>query len=111
MWRALDAMSDEMSDALEDPDLEFLVNSAQAASLVTSAGLLTWLLRAGSMAGSLLSTLPLWSRVDPLAVLAADSEERRRQAAESGDDEDEDPELAGLIEGEQPTEPATPPGA
>ena len=42
---------------------------------------LTWLLRAGTMLGSLVTTMPLWMRFDPMPVLAVSDEERRLRDA------------------------------
>ena len=57
---------------------QILVSSTEAVALLLSLGWLGVLLRGGSLAAVAFSSLPLWSRVDPLAVLAISEEERRR---------------------------------
>jgi hypothetical protein len=54
---------------------------AQAATGVTftlSAGFITWLLRAGSLVTSLLTSMPMWRGFDPLPVLMAGRTDRKR---------------------------------
>ncbi len=60
-----------------------------------TAGYLTWLFRAGSLVASAITTMPTWTKFDPLPILARSKDERRRQAAkvrrglEAEDREDE----------------------
>ncbi|MDH3647649.1 MAG: cadherin-like domain-containing protein, partial [Gammaproteobacteria bacterium] len=81
---ALDAMKDEMGglDNASDQQHEFLVQLATGLTLTLSAGFVSWMMRAGALLTSLLSTTPLWQRFDPLPVLAGRRDE--------DEDEDED---------------------
>ena len=61
-------------------------------TIATSVGLLSLLLRSGSLVGAALSAMPLWQRVDPLAVVALSKEEREKlqrdlRLAEEAEDE------------------------
>jgi hypothetical protein len=51
-------------------------------TLLVSSGLLAALARGGSLAAAALSSLPLWRRVDPLAVLALSEAERWQREQE-----------------------------
>ncbi len=51
-----------------------------------SAGVLAWLLRAGSLMASVLSVMPLWTRMDPLPVLLAKS--RKDEELDNADEEE-----------------------
>ncbi len=66
LWEALDAMGREMDRA--DPGLAVAWGGSAVA---LTAGVVSWLLRGGYLMGSLLTTLPLWSRLDPLPVVDA----------------------------------------
>jgi VCBS repeat-containing protein len=97
LWKALDLMNLDMSGSADDDSNALIYGSVQGASAVMVAGFLTWFLRGGALLTSLLSTLPLWARIDPLPVLAMSDEERerkRRAAKRSGLPEEagEDPE-------------------
>jgi hypothetical protein len=71
----------EMTDASEEAeqDRKVVVTTAEGAMLAASLSWLTPLLRCGSLTAVAFSALPLWHRVDPLAVLAVSDEERRRR--------------------------------
>ncbi|MBT8132088.1 MAG: cadherin repeat domain-containing protein, partial [Gammaproteobacteria bacterium] len=74
---ALDSMRDELG-GLDDADSqqhEFLVTLATGLTLTLSAGFVSWIMRAGALLTSLLSTTPLWQRFDPLPVLASHDED------------------------------------
>ena len=80
MARVLDRIRMEMTEDADGVanEQQILVYSTEAVVLLLSLGWLGVLLRAGSLAAVAFSALPLWSRVDPLAVLAISEEERRR---------------------------------
>ena len=95
--QALDELRQEMEDdsELARRKSALLTYATEGAAIATSAGLLSLLLRSGSLMGAAISSLPLWRRVDPLAVLALSDEEREkleadlRKAEETEDEEDE----------------------
>jgi len=84
MAQVLDQIREEMaSDAeLAAGEREIIVSSAEGVALAASAGLIGLLLRGGSLAAVALSALPVWRRVDPLAVLALSDEERKKREEE-----------------------------
>ncbi len=59
-----------------------------------TVGYISWILRGGALAATLLSTMPMWRQFDPLPLLAArkkrrdkkDREEEARRAAELADE-------------------------
>jgi hypothetical protein len=85
-----------------------------------SSGLLALLMRGGSLAAAALSSLPLWRRVDPLAVLALSEEERwqREQDIRAAQRDEESGRLLDAPapaererDGGAPPRDAAPPGA
>jgi len=81
MLDALDHVREEIIEESESRALEerMSVSIVDSAALATSFGLLGLLSRAPSLAAVALSSLPIWSRVDPLAVLTISEEERKRR--------------------------------
>jgi hypothetical protein len=59
------------------------ITSMAAAGIGLSVGYVAWLLRAGALLSSLLSSLPAWRMLDPLPVLA------RQKGGDALDDDDE----------------------
>ncbi len=72
MWRALELMGAEMGESAESQEAfaRWAGSIAEVGTVGIAAGFLTWFLRGGSLLTSLLSSMPLWSRFDPLPVLA-----------------------------------------
>ena len=72
MWRALDLMGADLGSSVEAERAyaRLLGSTLELGTAGMAAGFLTWFLRGGSLLTSLLSTLPLWSRLDPLPVLS-----------------------------------------
>jgi hypothetical protein len=96
LWQALGTMRREMSglDNSTGADSAFAVQIASAGGIVLTVGYISWILRGGALAATLLSTMPLWRQFDPLPLLAArrkrrdkkDSEEEARRIAEAVDE-------------------------
>ena len=119
MWDSLEAMGDQISENSEREQAEIDQTTAriEGTALAISAGLLPLLARASSLAAMLLSSLPVWSRVDPLSVLMLSERDRKKRERELRDAEtleDESDHLGDLLEGstesdrDQPeTEPPT----
>jgi hypothetical protein len=84
MLQALDQIREEMAEdaALVEGEQETVVSSAEKVAVAFSVGLLGVLLRGSSLAAVALSSLPIWRRVDPLAILALSDEERRKRVEE-----------------------------
>ena len=78
--RALDRIREDMTDDANRlaSGQQIAVSATEGVALALSLGWLGLLLRGGSLAALAFSALPLWSRVDPLAVLAISEEERMR---------------------------------
>ena len=84
MMQALDQIRQELAEDAElmAGDRETIVSTAEEVALAFSAGLLGILLRGSSLAAVALTSLPIWRRVDPLAILALTDEERRKREEE-----------------------------
>lgn len=67
-----------------------------------SAGFLAWLLRAGPLVASVVSTLPAWSRFDPLPVLMSGKDEEAQALDTEEKEEDEQEVKARRILENQP---------
>jgi hypothetical protein len=102
MLQALDQIRQEMADHAElvEGESDLIVSAAEEVALAFSAGLLGILLRGSSLAAVALSALPVWRRVDPLAILALSDEERRKREEElraARDTEDLSEEAVGRL--------------
>jgi hypothetical protein len=102
MMQALDEIRQEMAEdaALAAGERETIVSSAEKVAVAFSAGLLGILLRGSSLAAVALSSLPIWRRVDPLAILALSDEERRKREEElraAQEKEDSSEEAVGRL--------------
>ena len=95
MWQSLEHLLDQMSDGRDESQDEPLYVTAKGSAVVMVAGFVSWILRSGSLLSSLLTTLPLWVRFDPLPILLnarkkqedeADSESQLGQFLDEGDD-------------------------
>lgn len=81
---ALDAVRRELRDEAEQLEVEptFAWTMARGVAVVFSTSLLGALARAGSLLAMTLSSLPIWLRFDPLAILALSDTERKRRKEE-----------------------------
>ena len=80
LWQALDDMQRQMSGLNESSDRSFLISSVMGgSSLLLTTGLISWVLRGGALASTLLSTLPLWRGMDPLPLLAGRKKKDRKK--------------------------------
>jgi len=93
-WEALDSMKREMSggDQSDDVGGPVVVQIATGMSLVVSAGFVSWLLRGGALAATLLSTMPMWKGFDPLPMLLVPKKRRKK------DDDEDQPQGSDLHE-------------
>ena len=78
------------------------VASGVALSGTLSIGYVVWLVRGGVLIGSMLSALPAWQMVDPLAVVSS----ARKPGRKAGGEADE-PEVDRLFD-DAPVKPASP---
>jgi hypothetical protein len=58
---------------------QFVVRVTNIGGMTLTAGVVTWLLRAGSLLASLTATLPAWRHFDPLPVVLVGGRERRKR--------------------------------
>jgi VCBS repeat-containing protein len=76
--------SDAAQSSADDVEVQIVMGST--ASL--TAGIVSWVLRGGSLLASLMSTVPLLNRFDPLPILK--SREEKEDVEEDTDDDDSD---------------------
>jgi hypothetical protein len=103
----MERVRSELTSAAERAESEtaFFVSTTEGIALLTSAGFLASLLRSGSLAAVAVSSLPIWSPVDPLAVLAMSREERERRERELKAARDADGRVGSVLDPD-----AAPPG-
>ena len=94
---AIDAMGEEMVEAGNGGAFELMAGTVRFSTLFLTAGVLVWVLRAGSLLSAFLTSMPLWSQIDPLPVFALD----RRKLDELRRDEEEEREQLGAIMDEE----------
>ena len=70
-------IDDSFNTELESQGLRSKVVTATAASF--SAGIVSYLLRVGSMVSSLMSSMPLWRGFDPIAIFSGDKKRRKEK--------------------------------
>jgi len=75
---------DAAQTSADDVDVQIVMGST--ASL--TAGIVSWVLRGGSLLASFMSTVPLLNRFDPLPILK--SREEKEDVEEDSDDDDSD---------------------
>ena len=84
-----EAMDKEKNEQLERADFsQTLIGSSAGLTTGLSVGYLLWLIRGGTLMGSVLSSLPAWRFVDPLPVLSS----------LGGNDDDDDESLVSMVE-------------
>lgn len=84
LWEQLDNMKQQMQGALAEPPLheKIVVGAAKGVTLFLFAGTVNWMLKGSSLLAGMVSSLPLWTPFDPLAVLTLTRRERKRRKAE-----------------------------
>jgi VCBS repeat-containing protein len=89
-WNGLDKMAQDLDESIETEDKKHQLSAEAAAGVGISltAGFVSWAMRAGSMAASLLAAMPTWRHFDPMPVLAAD--DKKKQNPVSTNDVDEE---------------------
>jgi hypothetical protein len=97
LQQALDTLGSDLDDAAASQfareQIAMAVGHFGGAGL--SAGVLARLFRAGSLLASVLSVMPLWTRMDPLPVLLA----KKRGDDEQDEIDDEEKEAARILDG------------
>jgi len=100
LWQALDDMQHQMSGLDESSDRSFIISSIMSGSgLLLTTGLISWVLRGGALASTLLSTMPLWRGMDPLPMLAGRKKKKKKKKDAMTDtqnmDRSQEPGLSG----------------
>ena len=68
---------------MSDSHRQFVVRVTNIGGMTLTAGVVTWLLRAGSLLASLTATLPAWRHFDPLPVVLVGGRERRKRKSDT----------------------------
>jgi large repetitive protein len=78
-WRDVDDMLRQFDEdaEMEERSQRLTAEVAAGFGISLTAGFVSWALRAGSMAASLLASMPTWRHFDPLPILAEKDEEDR----------------------------------
>ena len=73
-WTGLDKMGHDLDDSRRQQEARMQLSTEAAAGVGVSltAGFVSWALRAGSMAASLLAAMPTWRNFDPMPVLSSE---------------------------------------
>jgi hypothetical protein len=75
---------------------ELMVSTAESMTILIGISLLAGLLRSSSLFALSLSSLPLWMRMDPLAVLSLSDDERKKRRRELEEAEYDEERVSGL---------------
>ena len=96
---ALDTLAADMDEAIESEVSSGRLSMAAGhiGGATMSVGILAWLFRAGSLLASVLSVMPLWTRMDPLPVLLAKNPDRDEDA----ETDEAEREAAKILDGEE----------
>jgi len=82
--KELDMMNQDLDEAMEDSEHRYRLGAETMVgiSMSLSAGIVSWVLRSGSLMASFMSVLPLWKQLDPLPILGAASMKKKKEQAE-----------------------------
>ena len=83
-FESLEELGRDLDESIGEK-MEQTEMSASVTALAVTTGIMSWVLRVGSLLGGFLSVIPLWRSFDPLPIL---TEEEKRQNAQD-DDKDE----------------------
>ena len=102
LLQQIEQMHKAMNEAFEkdEANKELTVNIVSATGISLATGIVSWLMRTGSLAASLLTILPAWKSVDPLSILVANTKKSKQTDEQADKDseletqkkEDKDPE-------------------
>ena len=89
--KALELMKTDLDGAAEEENIANLAGAVagRLGGVTLSAGYLAWLLRAGPLLASALSTMPMWTKFDPLPVVMAGAKKKKRSRYHQDEDSDE----------------------
>ncbi len=89
-------LDDAFDEEQHHKDLSAEVSAGVSISL--TAGIVSWLLRGGSLLASFMSVAPFWKQLDPLPILGADAIKKRDEKNSSDTPNNEDDEKDKQIE-------------
>ncbi len=89
-------MQDGMQQAFEEDRAAqaFTANMAAGTGLSLATGAAAWFMRTGAIFASLMSVLPAWKSVDPLAILTANENANKADRKKTDDKDGSKPEPA-----------------
>jgi hypothetical protein len=73
----------------QDRKMQLSAEAVAGMGISVTAGFVSWALRAGSMAASFLTAMPVWRHLDPMPILGEDNNKRRDGVA--GDYDEDSP--------------------
>lgn len=90
--RELDRLFNDMDESyvLSNEQKNYKVKMVTGAFTTFAVGVVSYLLRAGSLMSCFLSTVPLWKGLDPIAVLASKKKKDDKKEPSSKTDTDSD---------------------
>ena len=98
--RDLDRVNDDLDQAMEESKSRYRVvkDTIAGVTLSLSAGVVSWVLKTGSLMASFMSTVPLWKQLDPLPILGAAMLKKRKHVVQQKIHESkEDAKVEGLF--------------
>ena len=82
---------------MSESNRKFAVGITNMGGISLTAGVITWMLRSGSLLASLAATMPAWRHFDPLpVVLVGDRKRRKRKADMAAAADQENKQIRGL---------------
>ena len=103
IWKSLDKFEMEMRDVaeLQASHREIILNVSRGIGISLTAGYLSWIFSSGSFLASALSSMPMWTKFDPLPILAGRKKKRKRKDVAStrkhSDESDEERDIEALF--------------
>ncbi len=85
LWEQLDTFKEDVASTLGNYTLTIGATTGVAA--LAAAGYTVWVVRGGFLVASFVSSLPAWSSIDPLPILACQSDGRRKRQNQPEDTE------------------------
>ena len=99
-WHDLEQMAQDMERAAEEEGerLKLSAETAAGVTLSLTAGVVSWVLRAGSLVASFLTVMPTWRHFDPMPILSADEPADRATPDDDPEGPDEPAEGKKVVE-------------
>ena len=84
-------MTRDLDEAFAEEEEDYRIDAqvTMGATLSFTAGVVSWILRSGSLAASFISVVPLWQRLDPLPILGAAAVEKRKDVRRMEEQEED----------------------